>query len=149
MTIHIRAATPTDAAAILRLNEAFNDVRATEAEIRQQLVRCQGIETCLLAEVEGQAVGFLCLRLLPQICDPATYAEVSELFVEAAHRRHGVAQALMARAAELAKEAGATALILLTSFHNTGAQRFYHTQGFAHYGISMHKRLLPDEQTSA
>ncbi len=144
MTIHIRAATPADAAAILRLNEAFNDVRSTEAEIRQQLTRCQGIETCLLAETDGQAVGFLCLRLLPQICDPATYAEVSELFVEAAYRRHGVAQALMEHAAALAKAAGAKELILLTSFRNTIAQRFYHAQGFANYGISMHKALLSE-----
>jgi GNAT superfamily N-acetyltransferase len=141
MLIEIRPATPSDAAAILRLNEAFNDVRATEAEIRAQLVRCQGIETLLLAEVDGQAVGFLCLRLLPQSCDPATYAEVSELFVDKGYRRHGVGQALMERAVDLAKAAGAKELILLTSFRNTVAQRFYHTQGFENYGISMRKPL--------
>ena len=146
MTIYIRAATVADAAAILRLNAVFNDVRATEDEICQQLVRCQGIETCLVAAVDSdsQAVGFLCLRLLPQICDPATYAEVSELFVEAAYRRQGVAQALMTHAAELAKAAGAKELILLTSFRNTIAQRFYHAQGFANYGISMRKPLLSE-----
>lgn len=144
MPIQIRPATPADAAAILRLNEAFNDVRSTEAEIQQQLARCQGIETCLLAEIDGLAVGFLCLRLLPQVCDPATYAEVSELFVEAAYRRQGVAQALMQHAAALAKTAGAEELILLTSFRNTAAQRFYHTQDFANYGISMRKPLTAE-----
>ena len=148
MTIHIRAATPADAAAILRLNEAFNDARATEAEIQQQLLRCQGIETLLLAEVDNQAVGFLCLRLLPQICNSATYAEVNELFVEAPYRRHGVAQALMQRAAELAQTAGADELILLTGFDNTSAQRFYHAQDFAHYGIAMHKRLQATSHSS-
>ncbi len=145
MTIQIRSATVADAAAILRLNEAFNDARATEAEIQQQLARCQGIETLLLAEVESQAVGFLCLRLLPQICDPDTYAEVNELFVEEAHRRHGVAQALMQHAAKLAQAAGAKEIILLTSFHNNTAQRFYQVQGFANYGISMCKPLPPVE----
>lgn len=135
--ISIRVATPDDAAAIVRLNEALNDVRSTEAQVRKQIVRCQEVETALLAEVEGRAVGFLCLRLLPQICDPETYAEVSELFVDALHRRRGVARALMERAAAMAEEAGASQLILMTGFKNTDAQRFYHSQGFENYLLAM------------
>ncbi len=141
MTIHVRVATPDDAAAILHLNEIFNDVRATEAQIRAQIARCQGIETALLAEVAGQVVGFLCLRLLPQICDPETYAEVSELFVDDEFRRIGVARALMERAAEMAREAGAAQLILMTGFKNVGGQRFYHSQGFENYLLAMKKLL--------
>ena len=49
MEIHIRPATPDDAAAILHLNERYDDVRSTEAQIRDQIARCQGVETALLA----------------------------------------------------------------------------------------------------
>lgn len=144
MVIMIRPATPADAAAIVRLNEAFNGEHATVAEVAARIVRGQGLETFLLAELDQQAVGFLCLRLLPQICDPATYAEINELFVEEAYRRHGIGQALMQKAMELAKAAGAQQLILLTNFHNTTAQRFYHAQGFENYEIVMRKLLTDD-----
>lgn len=141
MTIHVRAATPDDAAAILHLNELFNDVRSTEEQIRAQIARCQGTETALVAEVVGQAVGFLCLRCVPQICDPDTYAEVTELYVHHDFRRIGVARALMAQAIELAKTAGASQLILMTGFKNVGGQRFYHSQEFENYCLAMKKQL--------
>ncbi len=141
MEIQIRPATPDDAAAILYLNERYDDVRSTEAQIRDQIARCQDIETALLAEVAGQMVGFLSLRLLPQITDPETYAEVTELFVDQDFRRIGVAQALMERAATLAKEAGASRLILMTGFKNTGGQRFYHSHEFENYLLAMKKQL--------
>lgn len=141
MTIHVRSATPEDAASILYLNELFNDVRSTEAQIRDQIARCQGTETALLAEVEGDVVGFLCLRLVPQICDPDTYAEVTELYVHHDFRRLGVARALMDRAVALAKEAGASQLVLMTGFKNVGGQRFYHSQEFENYCLAMKKQL--------
>lgn len=141
MTITVRSATSEDAAAILYLNEIFNDVRSTEEQIRAQIARCQGRETALLAEVEGQVVGFLCLRLLPQICDPDTYAEVTELYVHHDFRRIGAARALMERAALLAKEAGASQLVLMTGFKNVGGQRFYHSQEFENYCLAMKKQL--------
>ncbi|MCB0188573.1 MAG: GNAT family N-acetyltransferase [Caldilineaceae bacterium] len=141
MTISVRPATPDDAAAIHHLNEVYNDVRATVAQIREQLVRCQGTETALLAEVDGRVVGFLCLRLLPQITDARPYAEVSELFVEADFRRIGVARTLMDRAVAMAKDAGAAEVILMTGFKNTGGQRFYHNQGFENYCLAMKKQL--------
>jgi GNAT superfamily N-acetyltransferase len=141
MTMTIRPATPDDAAAIHHLNEVYNDVRATVAQIREQITRCQATETALLAEVDGRAVGFLCLRLLPQITDAHPYAEVSELFVEAEFRRSGVARALMDRAVAMAKAAGAKEIILMTGFKNTGGQRFYHNQDFENYCLAM-KRVL-------
>ncbi|MEZ4619916.1 MAG: GNAT family N-acetyltransferase [Caldilineaceae bacterium] len=151
MSIQIRVATPDDAAAIWHLNDLYDDVRATVEQIRTKIVECAGIETTLLATVEegrveeervkNQVVGFLCLRLVPQTCDPTAYAEVSELFVEEAYRRQGVAHALMTRAKELAREAGATQIVLLTGFKNARAQRFYHSEGFENYCVAMCARL--------
>ena len=93
MAIAIRPAVPVDAAAIARLNAAYDDLRATPEQIAAQLLACAPNETAFLAEVDGRAVGMACLRLLPTICDPTPYAELTELFqkfeeiAEPFHRR--------------------------------------------------------------
>ncbi|MFN8441836.1 MAG: GNAT family N-acetyltransferase [Caldilineaceae bacterium] len=141
MSITIRKAVVSDAAAIVRLNEAHNDLRSSETEIAKRLVKTDGIETLYLAEIDNYAVGFLCLCLRDQICDDATYAEVSELFVDAEYRRRGVAHALMEQAATLAKQAGAREVILMTNFRNHVAQQFYFAHGFENYCIALRRRL--------
>lgn len=141
MSITIRKAVVSDAAAIVRLNEAHNDLRSSETEIAKRLVKTDGIETLYLAEIDNYAVGFLCLCLRDQICDDAAYAEVSELFVDAEYRRRGVAHALMEQAATLAKQAGAREVILMTNFRNHVAQQFYFAHGFENYCIALRRRL--------
>ncbi|MDQ3249799.1 MAG: GNAT family N-acetyltransferase [Chloroflexota bacterium] len=141
----IRAATPADAAAILRLNEAFNDVRSTPEQITEQLARCAGIETLYLAEVDTEmgtrAVGMASLRLWPCICDPVPYAELTELFVEEAYRRNGVGRTLVEHVEGVAQAAGAHQLVLLTAFNNRRAHAFYHRLGFAMDAFAMGKLL--------
>lgn len=141
MPITVRRATAADAPDLIRLNEENNDVRCTVTDLAQRLQVVDAAEQAWLAEHSGQVIGYLCLRLLPQICDSAPYAEVSELYVEAAYRRQGAAQALMARAVELARSAGAKELILMTGFRNSTAQRFYLAQGFHNYCLALRKEL--------
>lgn len=141
MTIQIRKATPHDAATIICLNDAKDDVRSSEEAVAQRIAQSDGIETLFLAEIDGSAVGFLCLCLRMQICDDATYAEVSELFVDADYRRQGVAKALMDHAVRLAGEAGAHEIVLMTNFRNHGALQFYFANGFENYCIALRRRL--------
>src|SRR5712691_5055763 len=108
----IRTAGPGDAAALARLLEAFNGPGASEAQTRQRLLAAQGIETALLAEVEGEAVGFASLRLVPFLSDDVPHAELTELYVDPAHRRRGIGRALVRRVETLAAERGATELVL-------------------------------------
>ena len=143
MTILIRPATPADAPTIARLNAAYDDLRATPEEIAALMVKCADVETMFLAEIEGQVVGMAALRLIPTICDPVPYAELNELFVEAAYRRQGVASALVAHIEQVAKAAGATQLVLLTAFKNHRAHTFYHAEGYALYLFAMHKQFDP------
>ena len=143
MSIIVRRATPEDGGEIARLNEAFNDLRATPAQIAAQIIACAGIETMFLAEVDGHVAGMVSLRLLPNICDPIPYAELTELFVEEAYRRFGVGRALVERIEQEAKRAGATQLVLVTGFKNSRAHAFYHALGYAMYLFAMHKRFEP------
>jgi GNAT superfamily N-acetyltransferase len=102
------------------------------------------VETPIIAQVEGRAVGFACLRLVPSLCYDPTYAELTELFVEEACRRRGIGQALVAYAEQLARASGARELVLLTGLGNAQGQAFYRALGYADWALAMRKRFEPE-----
>lgn len=128
--MEIRVATPADAPALARLNAAFNGVQMSPERTADQLARCSGIESALIAYNGDQAVGFVCLRLIPWLCYDVMYAELTELFVIEAFRRRGVASALVAHAERLARAAGAAEMRILTGRDNVAAQAFYQALGY-------------------
>jgi GNAT superfamily N-acetyltransferase len=141
MEIIIRPAAPADAPEIARLNEAFNDLRTSVEHIAAHLAERGQFERAFLAEVDGQVAGMACLRLLPCLCEPVPYAELTELFVDQAYRRLGVGRALIRHIEQEARAGGATQLVLLTSWRNTEAHGFYHTIGYRLYTVTMRREL--------
>jgi GNAT superfamily N-acetyltransferase len=141
MTIIIRPATPADAPEIARLNAAFNDLRASEEHIAAHIAARSEFERAFLAEIDGRVVGMACLRLLPCLCDPAPYAELTELFVDPAARRLGVGRALIRHIEGVARADGARELALITAWRNTGAHAFYHAIGYGLWCITMRREL--------
>jgi ribosomal protein S18 acetylase RimI-like enzyme len=137
----IRTATPDDAPALARLLEAFNGPPVTPDQARRRLLAMRDVETAFIAEVEGEAVGFASLRVVPYLSDDAPYAELTELYVAPEYRRRGIARALMAHAEALAKERGAGEVILLTGLDNEEAQAFYRALGYGDYGLAMQRSL--------
>lgn len=144
MTITVRPAIPEDAAAILRLNEAIDDARASVEHIADHIANRARFETPFVAEVDGRVVGLACLQLRPCLCDPAPIAELSELVVEPRYRGRGVGRALVRRIEAEARAAGATSLVLMTAWRNANAHAFYHALGYRLYTIMM-RRPLDDE----
>lgn len=140
-TITIRPATPEDAAAIHRLNVAFNDARATPAYIAESIRLRAQFEQLFVAELAGEVVGTAALRLLPCALDPEPYAELTELYVAEAARRRGVGHALVRAVEEAARVGGARRLILLTAWRNGTAHQFYHALGYQLYCITMQREL--------
>ena len=96
--LSILPATTADAADLARLNGLFNGATLTPAEQAEHLRAAASTERALLAWVDGRAVGFTCLRFARLITTALPYAEVTELFVEEAFRRRGIARALLAEA---------------------------------------------------
>jgi GNAT superfamily N-acetyltransferase len=143
--IDTRIATAGDVEALAELITAFNvpypGVPVSAAQAASRLAATQGIETTILAEVDGQAAGFACLRLVPYMSGDDLYAELTDLFVAEAFRRRGVASALMAHVERLALGAGASGILLLTGFDNPGAQAFYRAVGYADFALAMNKSL--------
>lgn len=121
MEITVRAATPADAEAIARLNLAFNDLRTTPEHIADHIAQRAHFETPFVAERDGAIIGMACLRLLPCLCDPTLYAELTELYVDPAHHLQGVGRALVRHVEDEARAQGAAELVLLTAWRNTRA----------------------------
>jgi ribosomal protein S18 acetylase RimI-like enzyme len=141
-----RIAQPDDAPLLTPLLEAFDGPPISVEQVQQRLLAIQGIETVLLAEVEGQTVGFASLRVVPYLSDDVPRDELTELYVEAAYRRRGVGRALLERVEAMARERGATELVLLTGQGNQTAQAFYRAIGFRECALAMEKPLGGDEK---
>ena len=103
------------------------------------MARSQGIEHPILAELDGNVVGFASLRLLNYLGEDAPYAEISELFVLERYRRQGIARALMTELEVRARAAGATSVAVLTAADNDTAIALYRAMGFHEFSIALQK----------
>ena len=136
-----RLATEEDAGDVSRLNRLFNGVEATAAQIAIWMAASAQVERVIVAEVNGRIIGLACLRLVPTPLYAKPYAELTELFVEAAYRRQGVGTTLMRHAETLARQGGAEELLLQTDDLNHNARSFYQSIGYADYGVMLHHPL--------
>ncbi len=59
--MNVRIAHPEDAEALARLNHEFNGEQSSPEQIRIRMLQCQQTETAIVAEADGQVVGFACL----------------------------------------------------------------------------------------
>jgi ribosomal protein S18 acetylase RimI-like enzyme len=137
----IRIATPDDAPALARLNAAFNGVDDPPEQLAARMPAVRGIETALLAELDGELAGFACLRIVPCLLYAAPYAELTELYVEPAYRRRGVGRALIAVVERLARERGAEEMIIMTGINNAAAQALYGAIGYDSYAVALHRKI--------
>lgn len=139
--LNIRFAQISDAAAIARLNLLFNEVDAPPEQYAARLADARRVDLPILAEVDGHAVGFANLRLAPSVFYAEPYAELSELFVEESYRRQRIGQALVQFAENLARQAGAEEMVVLTGFDNHSAQLLYFQQGYKLLDLALSKKL--------
>lgn len=139
--IAVRRATPADAPAITGLTAANNDQRAAPEHIADHIANRARFEDPFVAEIAGEVVGLACLRLLPCLCDPVPYAELTELVVAPAHQRQGIGRALVRQVEEEARLAGAAELVLITAWRNGRAHAFYHALGYTLYTVTMRRSL--------
>lgn len=119
--------------------DKHDDAAASYAFIAQRLQRDESV--VLLAELDGVAAGFT--QLYPSFSSvrAARVWVLNDLYVEAFARRHGVAQALLATAAEFARNDGAIELVLETTPDNRPAQALYEAHGWQRYDDTLRYRL--------
>ena len=139
MNVMIRIATGGVAAAVAHLNTLFNGSSEPAEKLAPRLADPQHVEKALLAEVDGQVVGFAGLRVVPSLFYPTPQAELTELFVLETHRRQGVGRALLLYAESLARQSGAESLLILTDLSNGVAQALYHALGYEDDALALRK----------
>lgn len=139
----IRHATPSDAAALAELGartfrDAFGEqnraedmeeyVGRTYGEVQQRQELEDPKNAALVVERDGVLIGFAQLRR------DADSVEIARFYVDRTHHGEGIAQELMQRCVEVARDLGAKALWLGVWERNPRAIRFYEKCGFVDIG---------------
>lgn len=136
MTLHIRAAKPTDVPLIADLihqlakfEKLEDEVVMTEELLRAGLFGPRPYAETVIAEEDGQPIGFALFfhTFSTFLARPGIYLE--DLFVLAEHRGRGVGRALLAHLAHLAVERGCGRLEWAVLKWNQEAIRFYERLG--------------------
>ncbi|MBK0465561.1 GNAT family N-acetyltransferase [Klebsiella aerogenes] len=133
--MNIYQAQPQDVDTVLPLYLAYRRFYQVEENLGQArefiLKRLQLNESVIFfAEVDGEAVGFT--QLYPLFCslEMKRIWLLYDLYVDESARQHGVAQQLITRAEQLAKESDSAFIMLSTATDNTKAQALYERSGF-------------------
>ena len=132
----VRAAQPRDIPALMRLKRKLakgensdHAVRASEADWLRDGFGAHAGFTAYVAESAGAIVGMATCsqRLITGWNGPVIFLQ--DLFVETGYRDRGIARALLARVAALARELGSP-IVELTVRADNPAQAFYKRTGF-------------------
>jgi ribosomal protein S18 acetylase RimI-like enzyme len=132
----VRAARPADVPALMRLKRllaegenSLHAVQATEAHWLRDGFGPNAGFYAFVAEAGGAVVGMATCgkRLITGWNGPIIFLQ--DLFVEAEHRKHGIARALMGRIAAFAGDMGSPIVELTVAANNAAAQNFYSNAG--------------------
>ena len=135
MATTIRRATESDVDAIAPLFDRYRqfyrqppDLTRAGMFLQQRLAR--GESVVLVAEIEGEAVGFA--QLYPMFSSVRTSRiwVLNDLYVEPGARRRGVARALLEAAAGHTRDDGAVRIVLETGRDNAAARALYRAAGW-------------------
>lgn len=99
--------------------------------------------TGLAASLDGRAVGLILLNECAAIYAGGRFGEITELYVEPAHRSRGVVRALVAKAVDIGRLCGWTRLEVGAPGGPGWARTraFYERQGFAEVGPRLKRPL--------
>jgi GNAT superfamily N-acetyltransferase len=109
--------------------EQVSDLVAARNFLRARFEHGQSV--ILLAESQGQAVGFTQLYPSFSSVSMARVFVLNDLFVAPTARRLGVGEAFLTAAADHARQLGAVRLSLTTNVQNLPAQALYESMGWA------------------
>lgn len=127
----IREVDPLGADAMALLREAAEDARALYPELFTD--QSPPPTNRPLTERSAYVVAYVgetplaCGAIVPH---EATVAEVRRMYVHRAHRRQGLARAVLSHLVGLAREFGYRRLVLETGFRQAAAMKFYDQAGF-------------------
>ena len=95
----------------------------------------------LVAEQEGEAIGFVTFSVRTVVRYPKPIAELDELFVVEEFRKHGVGGMLIEEVENAAKERQCYRVYIGSADRFETAHTFYVGQGYTKYGYHFYKNL--------
>ena len=119
---------------LLSLIPANKDMSPAEKQAAGQRFRESLATDVLIAEVDGQVVGFLALTFIHGLS--GLRALIDGLAVDRPHQRQGIGAALVEAAIQRADRRGATHLLVDTAKGDEAARDFYQACGFEPGGIA-------------
>ena len=133
--ISIRAATISDLETLLPLVQAYRVFYEQQPDPRRERDFIQAhlqnaTSHLFIALYNGETAGFMQLFTTHSTVYLGPALILEDLFVAPAHRKHGVATALLAHAVEYARSTGATGMFLETAYTNKTAQNVYEHAGW-------------------
>jgi len=126
----IRAIRLNDLVALGELNHEFNGLVMTPEQIAVRLRSTQHSELVVVAEMSDRIVGFACVQICDSVCYARPWAELTELYVREGCRRQGLGRGLVQEAERLARQKGATDMVIRTGEANAAGQALYSTLGY-------------------
>lgn len=148
----IRAAAPADVPELLRLVRALADYEklshmavGTPPQLHEALFGARPAAEAMVAERAGHVVGFSLFftTFSTFLCRPGLYLE--DVFVEPAHRGHGIGKALLAALARLALERACGRLEWRVLDWNEPSIRFYESLGAERLPEWQLVRMMPPQ----
>lgn len=96
----------------------------------------------LLAEIEGEVIGFINLTIRKTLLHSGPSGLIDEFIVTRSCRSKGVGKQLIHAATQKCKQLGCCEVEVSTEFTNTNAKEFYRKCGFEERGVILEKDLL-------
>lgn len=141
MSMMVRLATEDDAEELSILNQQFNggDI-IPMPDIKDSLARSN--ELIAVAVLNGRIVGFACAQSFASFCYRELQGEITELYVQEAARRMGIATSLITLLEKQLHARGVKSIKVLTGRKNDAALRTYELSRYRREGwIALHKQL--------
>ncbi len=143
MDLVVRGAVAADYRAV---NDLATELVEIEADRRTAFAAALAHpdRTLLVAEADGDVVGFADLLVYPEVTEGGMAAELMGLIVRADHRRRGIGRALLDEVCRIAAECGVDEFHICTEQDNLIAQRLYASRGAKVVAVQMEIELESD-----
>lgn len=95
------------------------------------------------AKVGKELVGYIWVRIEPEIEEMVPVGFVESIFVKSGFRGNGVGKALIRRAEKFCREKGVSRVELVVNVKNGNAIKFYKNMGFKARRYTLERKLIP------